>query len=335
MIKDSWARLEDAPLYGTMLRARIAVPEASNRLLAAIDSAGTRHFLIAISHGEESLTDLRGRSVRVETRELLTPDRGLLSYIDVSCLEASGHSAFDAFGEDLLLALAIGASTTADIVARTIDKWRHLWLLGSDRSLKREVEIGLFGELWFLLFWLAPKLGTQRAIALWRGPDSARHDFEASSFSVEAKTTLVQRGLTHEIAGLEQLLPPEGGPLYLYSMKAREEQGARNNIRVLLALLANQASAEGVSLAGFDAKLGRLGLRRDDPTPSAPLPLRVQAEGLYHVAEDFPALTTKNVLSPLPASIESVRYTLNLTACEKYKLCDAPDSAAWRDLELH
>lgn len=334
MIAETWPLLSDAPMIGAQLRARLVSPSVSQKLLAALDAAGGRHFLISVTHEEEGWTDQRGKGIRGETRELRSPDRGVVRYIDIACVDSAGHVAFDAFGEDLLTGLTLGHGSTSEIVARTVEKWRHFWLFGASSAISREVEIGLFGELWFLTYWLVPKLGLKRALSIWRGPEGARHDFEAPAYSIEAKTTLIQRGLVHEITGLEQLMPPKAGPLYLYSLKAREEQGAENNIYVLIDQLTRASHEARDCLADLELKLARLHVPAEQGRAEGAIQLRVQSEGLYAITPTFPALTATSFSSPLPPAIEGVRYTLNLASCDTHLLCSAPRESVWADLAL-
>lgn len=334
MISEIWPLLSDAPMIGAQLRARLISAIGSRKLLAARDASGGRHFLLSLGSADEGWTDVRGKGLRGETRELNSHDRGLVRYIDIACLDIAGHSAFDAFGEDLLVALAQGHGSPNEIVARTVEKWRHFWLFGASREIAREVEIGLFGELWFLSYWLVPKLGFKHAISIWRGTMGARHDFEAASFSIEAKTTLSQRGLVHEISGLEQLLPPEAGPLYLYSLKAREEQGAQNNIYVLIDLLSTMCRESRESQTELEMKLAQLQIPLEQSRADGAIRLRVQSEGLYQITNTFPALTARSFSSPLPREIEGVRYTLNLAGCADFQLCSSPRDSSWMGLPL-
>lgn len=334
MISKIWSLLSDAPMIGAQLRARLISSGGPKKLFAALDASGGRHFLLAVRNDDEGWNDMRGKGLRGETRELQSPGRDLVRYIDITCLDRSGYSAFDAFGEDLLTNLAEGHGSGGEIVARTVETWRRFWLFGAPSEINREVEIGLFGELWFLAYWLAPRVGFKRAVSLWRGPEGARHDFETSSLSIEAKTTLAQRGLIHEISGLEQLMPPETGPLYLYSLKAREEQGAQNNIYVLIDLLTKLAGEYREGLVDLEAKLARLHVPMKHGKPSSAIHLRVQSEGIYKITTDFPAITATSFSSPLPPAIEGVRYTLNLAGCAGHLLCSSPEDPAWAELSL-
>lgn len=87
-------------------------------------------------------------------------------------------------------------------------------------GLSAEQMCGLFGELWFLLIWLLPR-GIRR-VQNRVGPTGARHDFSWPTITVEAKTTQSARGHVHRISGLDQLDPPCGGDLFLFSLRMRE-----------------------------------------------------------------------------------------------------------------
>lgn len=334
MISDSWALLADAPLFGARLRARPVAASDDGGLLLAVDSVGTRHFLIPLASDEAELNDRRGKGLRVETRELQSPDRDNSRYLDIACLEPAGNAVFDAFGEELLNALRAKPDSVVGAVATTLERWRRFWHLGTQAELSRDAEIGLFGELWFLYFWLIPKLGSQAALETWRGPDFARHDFEGREFSVEAKTTAVQRGVVHEISSLDQLAPPDRGPLFLFSLKLAEERGGKNSIHSLLALLGQAMLRDGCSPTVLDSRLARFGLSVNAHAETTRLSFSVRTEGLYRVSDGFPALTRRSFAPPLPDAIDGVSYMLNLGACDEFKVCESPESNDWREMPL-
>ncbi|HMJ90109.1 MAG TPA: hypothetical protein VK530_09850 [Candidatus Acidoferrum sp.] len=95
-----WQRLEAARPSGEQLTARFALPDVTERLLAAIDSESKRHLLVPLAADEQPLEDSQSRGLGVVTREMLIAGRPTALYLDVICQDAAGHGAFDLIAND-------------------------------------------------------------------------------------------------------------------------------------------------------------------------------------------------------------------------------------------
>ena len=117
-----------------------------------------------------------------------------------------------------LVTLAEEASehtVTPPDVVQYVEDW--LDLFSRPRRLSPEEELGLWGELQFIL--TAPDL--DGAINAWYGPEAKRFDFSANGIDLDVKISL--RGHVHRFS-LEQLLPsPSGSDRYIFSVAAQED----------------------------------------------------------------------------------------------------------------
>ena len=139
----------------------------------------------------------------------------------LTCLSETLGTTFRVLAEDI--ATRVDAKTsrpTARLVSRLFGSWEEL--LRRRLSLSNEEEIGLWGELWFLL--QAPNI--DRAIAAWRGPSGDVIDFVGGGIGVECKTTM--RKLEHHFSQ-NQLTRALGDlPVYFLSIWVdRDEIGGR------------------------------------------------------------------------------------------------------------
>lgn len=225
-----WMNLQEVGPIGDRLAARLGVPQITERLQCALDSNHHRHLLIALKPSEEDLNDTQTRGISVVTRELVTHGHESARYLDIECQDASGHAALDVIAGEMAGNLAQQDRAPREIVERVLAKWRRFWGEVPKTLLSREELLGLFAELWFLAYWLLPKVGAERAVERWRGPFGARHDFEWQGKSIEVKATSSTRGRIHHINGIEQLAPPENGELLLFSLAVREEAGAAKTL---------------------------------------------------------------------------------------------------------
>lgn len=315
-----WARLGDGPPTGENLTARVAVPDVTDRLLAALDAEGQRHLLIALALGEGDHHDSESRGVRVMTRELSLAEQPMGRYLDIVCHDAAGRDAFDLVGGELAERLADAAEEPRICVAKVLARWRRFWGQLPRQLLSREAQLGLFAELWFLCFWLLPRVGAAGSIARWRGPFGARHDFEWPGRSVEVKATASTRGALHRINGLDQLAPPDQGELLFFSLRLRDEAGATNTLPELINTCRTALAIDDDALTRFEASLVLAGHSALHDEEYEKLRLRVVAEELFSVHGEFPRLTLETFSGHLPAGIERVEYEINLSGFEHLRL---------------
>jgi len=329
ILPEVWTRLAGERVQGETLWARRAIPEVTERLVAALDADGKRHLLLLLRAGEVDEQDSQSRGVGVVTRELAVPGHEAGRYLDITCHDAAGHEAFDLIGGELADRLASGRETASECVVRVLAKWRRFWGQPPLQILSREAQLGLFAELWFLSVWLVPRTVPAEAVNRWRGPFASRHDFEWESRSVEVKATTSTRGRIHRINGLDQLAPPEAGELLFFSLQMREEAGATNTLPSVIAACRAQLEADADSLSKFERALAQVGYSPAHDEEYAKLRLRVVEEGLFQVRDDFPRLTAAHLTEGVPPGLEAVDYEINLSGfnhlCIASRASDAPD----------
>jgi hypothetical protein len=120
----------------------------------------------------------------------------------IECANESLSDTFRVLSDDIARAVrADRARPTPHAVSRALARWEEL--LRAQRSLSREEEVGLWGELWMLLQCPDP----DRGVAVWRGPQAEFVDFVGGGVGIECKTSF-QR-LQHFISQ-EQLTRPLG-----------------------------------------------------------------------------------------------------------------------------
>lgn len=320
----AWSRLQQSLPTGDDLTARTAAPDLTERLLCALDADGRRRLLVPLGPDEEGLQDSQSRGLTVRTDELKVRGSEPARYIDVTCHDAAGHDAFDLIGGELAESLALRMWSPAEVVTRILTKWRRFWGHLPSAMLSREKQLGLFAELWFLSTWLVPRAGPVAAVQRWRGPFGARHDFEWQGYSVEVKETTSTRGVIHRINGIDQLVPPIDGELFLFSLRLREEGGASNNLPTLVDSCRQQLAEHDDTSCRFESALVQLGYSSAHEEEYACVRLRVAGQGVYAVRDDFPRLTASQLSSGVPAGIERVDYEINLAGFERLLVAERP-----------
>ena len=325
---DVWTHLEQARPTGDNLTARTAVSSVGTRLRCAIDSEGRRHLLIALNVDEHDIRDTQSRGLSVVTRDLVVRGESAARYLDIQCLDAAGHDAFDLIGGELATELSRAGSSPAESVKRVLARWRRFWGQLPRTLLTREELLGLFAELWFLFVWLYPAVGLVEAVQRWRGPFGSRHDFEWAGKSVEVKATTSSRGRIHRINGIDQLLPPEEGELLFFSLHLREEAGATNTLPALVNTILQRLNSDVDALSRFETALAQTGYSPAHNEEYSKLHLRVIDEGLFSVRDDFPRITAHQFRAGVPAGIERIEYEINLGTFDCLRIARIPQEGS-------
>jgi hypothetical protein len=324
-----WDLLESQPPSGERLTARLAVPDSRDDVFIAVDAAGRRYVLVTIPPGEpRELAERVSRGVEVKTVEMKAGIGARQDFIEIACLEAEGYAALDTIALEMVEALQAGASIgRVRLVQNVLAKWRRFWAGVSQGLLSKEQQLGLFGELWFLCRWLTPATGSSKALHMWRGPVGARNDFEVQGFAIEAKTT-GRLDAAHVIHGLEQLLEPPGGSLFLFSLTVRDEASGSETLPRLVEETRGLLADDVPALSQFESALAAVGYDDRLAGEYGKLVLRVRDEGLYRVAAGFPRLIPASLVGGLPAGVTAVTYELRLDVAVNWLIARTPAAAA-------
>lgn len=296
-----------------------AIPDMSGAFLA-VDHDGVRHLLLAVESDTAPISDERSRGIRAVTRPLSVQGRSERHFIDVLCAVGTGQDVFNLVATAILENVQRGGDAS-EVVLSTLARWRRFWNVAPESGLTNEEVRGLFGELWFLAFWLLPHGHDQ--IGHWLGPTGARHDFQWPALAIEAKATTSVRGHVHRINGLDQLEPPANGRLHLFSLRLREETTASNSIVTLIENIGSKLKDDSEALDAFEARLMQTGYSAVENDRYSELRFRVINERLYEVGGGFPRISLASFADGLPAGIEHVEYEINLDACPEAMIADS------------
>lgn len=323
-----WDLLEAQPPSGERLTVRAAFANRHSDVLIAVDAGQRRHLLVRMPPDEDGrLAERSSRGLSVQTVELVTGDVKSERFVEIACLDSSGHAALDIIAAELVDAITGGVTRgRIRLVLNVLAKWRRFWSAVSLPLLSRERQLGLFGELWFMTRWLMPSIGHERAVQMWRGPGGARNDFEHLDLAVEVKTT-ARVDDVHTIHGLEQLVEPVGTRLFLFGLAVREEATSLENLVTLVAQARQQIGANHPCQSQFDAMLYAAGFDDRLASEYAKLMLRVRSEALYSVADGFPRLTPQSISGGVPPGVGQVEYELRLDAAAAFRVASRQEDA--------
>ena len=319
--ESDWRRVESHPAAFGILSARRSVQNAT--LLLAVDYERKRHALFALPTSGTGYRDEMSRGLTVQERNLQIESDPERAFLDVACTDQAGHEAFNLVVSEILERLR-GGNDPVSAVRFTISRWRRFWGAALTEGLTAEQLRGLFGELWFLLVWALPH-GHQN-VAHWSGPTGTRHDFQWPTFAVEVKTTHSIRGHLHHVNGLDQLDLPDNGPLYVFSLRIRDESSGRHSLVLLIERLVQALDADPAMLDLLETRLGQAGYSPAHAARYTEMRFHVVDQRLYLVGGHFPRLSVASFVGGLPVGIARVEYDINLETCPD--LCIGRDPVA-------
>jgi len=288
-----------------------------------------RYVLVRIPLGEEdALTERVSRGIGVQTVKILPLDTGIEeSFVEIACLDPQGHRSLDMVVGELVEAVERAAGLTrVKLVQGVLAKWRRFWSGVPSGALSVDQQVGLFGEIYFLSRWLCAALEPARAVSSWRGPAGARNDFEMPGLGIEAKATR-RVDAAHTIHGLDQLLEPAGGALLLFGLSVRDEASATESLPGLVQEMRNRLSGEFDALNAFETLIYAAGYDDRLEAEYAKLLLRVRAEALYRVTNDFPRLVPASIVGGMPVGLGAVNYELRLDAAAPWMVASSSSTA--------
>jgi hypothetical protein len=325
-----WDLVEAQPPTGERLTARLAAPSRCPDVFIAVDMARRRYVLVRVPEGEPAtLSERTSKGIAVQTVEMSLDGAGKTDvFVEVACLEPAGYAALDVVTGELVGALLGGATIgRVRLVQSVLAKWRRFWSGVPQNLLRKEELLGLFGEVWFLYRWLLPALGPSGATAMWRGPNGARHDFEAPGLAIEVKTS-GKLDASHQIHGLEQLLEPAGGVLLFFSLVVREEAGGAESLPRLVSDVRTALTVDQAQLVLFESMLLAAGYEDAHAPEYEKVKLRIRGQGLYRVSEGFPRMVPGSLRGELPVGVSNVAYDIRLEAAGAWLLSHDAGSAA-------
>lgn len=223
------------------------------------------------------------------------------------------------FGEFFYLALSIAdliqveGRKPLDAVRDSFNTWQDL--LKKIEILDKDIEIGLFGELW-LLRRLIKVMGTT-AVDTWTGPAGEPQDFRVGSNEFEVKSTINLRR-THIVNGLKQLMPSRERNLYILSLQF-ESTGSTtgHSLPDLIIEIRNHISHDEATLMRFNSIIEEKFGIRDEDSVYYTLRYRLRSSPvLIPVDDSCPKITEDILRHMIPADtfrrISDVHYRIDV-----------------------
>lgn len=193
-------------------------------------------------------------------------------------------------------------------VAAGLKAGRRFWQIPGEVVMDTQRQLGLWGEIRCLRELL--KAGVSSAVSAWTGPLGEDYDFCFTKVLIEAKATLLPRH-QHEISSLDQLDPPAGSTLFVWSIRAALGAGGTSVWEEAVRAAADLSKAPEARELFLD-KAARARLRPDHENAYSENRFQSGSRLIFRVGKDFPRITAGSFKVPLPRQILGVKYSVNL-----------------------
>lgn len=198
-----------------------------------------------------------------------------------------------------------GEISVLKTMLRRVRMWQQFMSRGTG-PLSPEAELGLAGELFFMVQLLDAGVSHESILSGWVGPDDAPQDFLLGDGAIEVKATMSTSGFPVKIGSLEQLDDAVASPLFLAAVRFTAGEGG-STLPEMVAEVERRIEGEPgaadflrerLMVAGYSETHAGQYSRKFEP----------KDRRVLFVSEGFPRLTPGGV----PAGVTRAVYEINL-----------------------
>lgn len=202
-------------------------------------------------------------------------------------------------------------------ISNRLARWQSMLKMSKVTQMSKQLQMGLFTELYFLLNQLVPKVGVKQALISWVGPESDKQDFLLDNSVAEVKSYRTSKGPRVFISSAEQLYS-EKDPLYLITYALSTIDKGDDIADLIDAIESEIEPNDGMLFDLFSDKLTGYGFIPE--SPGSPLmSFSVDKQKTYFISEEFPKIIPSNK----HRSIDNVRYSIDLSECDNFLIKDS------------
>ncbi len=211
-----------------------------------------------------------------------------------------------------------------DVLHKIFEDWKSYFVEEID-SFGAQMQLGLFGELYFMTNVLFRELGISLALNAWKGYEKNRHDFELPNISFEVKATTSNNPLKVKISNEKQLEKGKLKHLYLTVYNMVSSESKVGDLPQLVDFITKQLANDPHSSIIFRRNIMSLGYKFEkEEDYNRSYAIINKGKEYYEVDDTFPSIRLKQ-LEKLNKSnaLMDIKYSINIDACQKYQ-CKTP-----------
>jgi len=191
-------------------------------------------------------------------------------------------------------------------------KWYEFFKKFGVKVLSETTQRGIFGELYFLLYYLLRNYDSQQIIKSWQGPEKKRHDFTFRNGNIEIKST-IRKAPQKVIIASEKQLDDTGLPfLYLYCITLNMDSNNGVSLPGIVADIREVLSKNHESQYKFNHQLEMYGYLDEHEHIYKTNKYIFTKDYLFHVKENFPRILN------VDEGVGDVKYSLAISSCMSF-----------------
>ncbi len=251
----------------------------------------------------ETLTDVKDKSKK---------------FLLILLLNKQHKDIFSTLCEDLIFGVS-EVSTELTLVEKLLErlaKWQSLFEKIGKQGLSDEVQRGLYGEIYFLRFFLSSVSDKNYCVKSWLGPEKSIQDFQYSNWAVEVKTTHGNNHQKIHITSERQLDDTIIKKIFLYHLSLDVRVGNGESLNILIEDVSELLSDNTMASNLFKLKLLESGYYDIHKPLYDERGYSIRQENLYRVSGNFPRITENQI----PIGVGDVRYSIVLSESEEWRI---------------
>ncbi len=256
------------------------------------------------------------KDIKIET---LTDERDKTKkFLLILLLNKQHKDIFSTLCEDLIFGVS-KVTTEETLVERLLErlaKWQSLFEKVGKQGLSDEAQRGLYGEIFFLRFFLNNSSDKNYCLKSWLGPEKSIQDFQYSNWAVEVKTTHGNNHQKIHIASERQLDDSIIEKIFLYHLSLDIRVGNGESLNSLIDEVSELLNANTMASNLFKLKLLESGYYETHRPLYEEKGYTIRQENLYRVSGNFPRITENQI----PIGVGDVKYSIVLSESEEWRI---------------
>lgn len=273
-------------------------------------------FRISVSFSLEENQWNKLKDIKIET---LADERdSSKKFLLILLLNKQHKDIFSTLCEDLIFGVS-EVSTEQTLVEKLLErlaKWQSLFEKVGKQGLPDEAQRGLYGEIYFLRFFLRNTSDKNYCLKSWLGPEKSIQDFQYSNWAVEVKTTHGNNHQKIHITSERQFDDTIIEKIFLYHLSLDVRVGNGESLNTLIEGVVELLNDNTMASNLFKLKLLESGYYDIHKPLYDERGYTIRQENLYRVSGNFPRITENQI----PIGVGDVRYSIVLSESEEWRI---------------
>ncbi len=225
---------------------------------------------------------------------------------------------FSTLCEDLIFGVSdVGKEETlVEKLLQRLSKWQSLFERVGKQGLSDEAQRGLYGEIYFLRFFLNNTSDKNYCLKSWLGPEKSIQDFQYSNWAVEVKTTHGNNHQKIHITSERQLDDSIIEKIFLYHLSLEIRVGNGESLNSIIDDVFEVLKENALANNLFELKLLESGYYEIHRPLYEERGYTIRQENLYRVSGNFPRITENQI----PIGVGDVKYSIVLSESEEWRI---------------